>query len=128
MYAIMGVTGRVGGAAATSLLQSGFQVRAILRDAAKAGAWTDRGCEVALAKTEDPAALSAACTDVEGVFVMLPGVSIRNPASPKRGLPFNPSGRPWNERVRPRSYVCQPLARMRRNRIYSINWVGSNRH
>jgi len=105
MYAIMGVTGRVGGAAATSLLQSGFQVRAILRDAAKVGAWTDRGCEVALAKTEDPEALSAACTDVEGIFVMLPGVFDPQPGFPEARAAIQ-SIRQALERARPPKVVC----------------------
>lgn len=83
MYAIMGVTGRVGAAAALSLLRSGVEVRAILRDAAKATAWTDRGCQVAPARTEDSAALATAFTDVEGVFVMLPGVFDPQPGFPE---------------------------------------------
>ena len=82
MYAVMGITGRVGGAAAHRLLQSGIGVRAVLRDGAKAQPWADRGCEVAIAKTEDALALTAAFRDVAGVFVMLPGVF-----DPKPGFP-----------------------------------------
>jgi uncharacterized protein YbjT (DUF2867 family) len=37
MYAITGVTGKVGGAVARTLLSAGQRVRAIVRDADKAG-------------------------------------------------------------------------------------------
>src|ERR1700743_2454564 len=105
MYAVMGVTGRVGGAAATSLLQSGAGVRAILRDAAKAQAWADRGCEVALANTEDPAALTAAFRDVEGAFVMLPGVFDPKPGFPEARAAIE-SIRQSLEQARPPKVVC----------------------
>jgi NAD(P)H dehydrogenase (quinone) len=105
MYAIMGVTGRVGRAAALTLLQSGARVRAILRDAAKAGTWTDRGCEVALANTEDPAALIAACRDVDGVFVMLPGIFDPKPGFPEARAAIE-SIRRALERARPPKVVC----------------------
>jgi uncharacterized protein YbjT (DUF2867 family) len=72
MYAVMGVTGKVGGAVAKTLLTAGQPLRAIVREAAKGKVWTDRGCEVAVAKTEDPDALAKAFVGVEGVFVMLP--------------------------------------------------------
>src|SRR5882724_13682093 len=82
MYAVMGVTGKVGGAVAAALLGSGCGVRAIVRDAAKAHTWTQQGCEIALANVEDADALSAAFQDVEGVFVMLPPVF-----DPRLGFP-----------------------------------------
>jgi NAD(P)H dehydrogenase (quinone) len=105
MYAVMGVTGRVGRAAALSLTQSGMPVRAILRDPAKAGAWIDRGCEVALANTEDPAALTAACSGVEGVFVMLPGIFDPKPGFPEARAAIE-SIRQALERARPAQVVC----------------------
>jgi uncharacterized protein YbjT (DUF2867 family) len=105
MYAVMGVTGRVGGAAATNLLKSGAGVRAILRDAAKAQAWADRGCEVALANTEDPAALTAAFRDVEGVFVMLPGVFDPKPGFPEARAAIE-SIMHSLEQARPPKVVC----------------------
>ncbi|HTH99120.1 MAG TPA: NmrA family NAD(P)-binding protein [Stellaceae bacterium] len=72
MYAIMGVTGKVGGALARQLLDDGIKIRAILRDAAKGGTWWDRGAEVALADLEDPKTLGEALAGAAGVFVMLP--------------------------------------------------------
>ena len=105
MYAVMGVTGRVGGAAADRLLQSGIGVRAVLRDGAKAQPWADRGCEVAIAKTEDALALTAAFRDVAGVFVMLPGVFDPKPGFPEARAAIE-SIRQSLEQSRPPKVVC----------------------
>ena len=49
MFAVTGITGQVGGAAARTLLDTGLSVRAVMRDTAKGAAWKQRGCEIALA-------------------------------------------------------------------------------
>src|SRR5580693_8836116 len=72
MHAIMGITGQIGGVVARALLDAKQPVRAIVRDAAKGQAWSDRGCEVALATIEDAASLAAAFRGAEGVFVLVP--------------------------------------------------------
>lgn len=72
MYAIMGITGQVGGATARHLLDNGQRIRAIVRDRAKAAAWAARGAEIALADWSDAQALAAAFSGVDGVFAMLP--------------------------------------------------------
>ncbi len=72
MFAIMGATGNVGGAAARSLLAAGHKVRAVLRDQAKAAAWEALGAEIAIAAVEDVGALAEAFSGTEGVFVMVP--------------------------------------------------------
>lgn len=72
MYAITGITGNVGGAVARTLLAQGHSVRAVVRDAAKGKAWSDLGCEVAIADMEDAASLTRAFTGVRGVFVLPP--------------------------------------------------------
>ena len=72
MYAIMGITGQIGGVIARTLLAAKQPVRAIVRDAIKGQAWSDRGCEVALATIEDRASLAAAFRDAEGIFVLAP--------------------------------------------------------
>ncbi|QRP64599.1 NAD(P)H-binding protein [Rhodanobacter sp. FDAARGOS 1247] len=72
MYAIMGITGQVGSAAAKYLLERGERVRAIVRNRSRAAAWAARGVEIAVADWSDAKALAAAFTGVEGVFVMLP--------------------------------------------------------
>lgn len=72
MYAIMGVTGQIGGVVARTLLAAGQPIRAIARDAAKGKAWTDRGCELTLASIENVAALTSAFSGADGVFVLVP--------------------------------------------------------
>ncbi|WP_433971132.1 NmrA family NAD(P)-binding protein [Tunturiibacter lichenicola] len=72
MYAIMGITGKVGGAIAENLLAQGKKVRAIVRNPEKAAQWRDRGVEVAAADFDDSEALASAFEGTEGVFLMVP--------------------------------------------------------
>jgi len=72
MYAITGITGQVGGALARELLATGQPVRAVVRDATRAGSWADRGCEIATAFMEDAASLAAAFEGAAGVFILPP--------------------------------------------------------
>ena len=72
MYAVMGVTGKVGGAAARALLAEGKPLRVLVRDAAKGKPWAERGCAPAIADLDDPAALASAFRGCEAAFVMLP--------------------------------------------------------
>ncbi|HEY2548579.1 MAG TPA: NmrA family NAD(P)-binding protein [Candidatus Acidoferrum sp.] len=72
MFAIMGITGTVGGEVARRLLNANKPVRAVLRDAGKSGTWAGCGCEVALADINDSAALATAFKGAEGVFVLVP--------------------------------------------------------
>ena len=82
MYVVTGITGRVGGAAARRLLEAGLPVRGVVRDAAKGAAWTERGCEIALAAMDDAEALTRAFAGAEGVFIVPPPVF-----DPKPGFP-----------------------------------------
>jgi uncharacterized protein YbjT (DUF2867 family) len=52
-YAVTGITGRVGGVVARTLLDAGLSVRAVVRDDAKSAAWKKPGSEVALAEMND---------------------------------------------------------------------------
>jgi NAD(P)H dehydrogenase (quinone) len=72
MYAIMGITGRVGGAIAENLLAQGEKIRAIVRNPEKAACWKDRGAEIAIADVDDPNALASAFEGTDGVFLMTP--------------------------------------------------------
>lgn len=72
MYAVMGVTGKVGAEVARALLAAGLPVRAVVRDAAKGASWAARGCEVAVAEIGDAGALTKAFSGAEGVFLMTP--------------------------------------------------------
>ena len=72
MYAITGITGKVGGALAANLLAAGLPVRAVVRDASKGAVWAERGCEIALADMNDRAALAAAFAGTEAAFILPP--------------------------------------------------------
>jgi NAD(P)H dehydrogenase (quinone) len=83
MYAITGISGQVGGAVARTLLAGGHAVRAVVRNAAKGAAWAGQGCEVALADMNDAAALQAAFSGVEGVFILMPPNFAPTPGFPE---------------------------------------------
>jgi uncharacterized protein YbjT (DUF2867 family) len=72
MYAITGITGKVGGELARTLLAEGEPVRAVVRDPKKGQEWAALGCEIALANIEDTASLTIAFRGAEGVFVLVP--------------------------------------------------------
>lgn len=72
MYVITGITGKVGGALARNLLEAKQPVRAVIRDANKAGYWAALGCEIALAQMEDAQALTKAFQGATGVFILPP--------------------------------------------------------
>ena len=72
MYAITGITGKVGGAMARALLNTKQPVRAIVRDQEKGKAFAEKGCEVVIADMDDVASLTAACRGAEGVFILPP--------------------------------------------------------
>jgi uncharacterized protein YbjT (DUF2867 family) len=83
MYAITGITGKVGGAVARDLLVEGSTVRAVLRDEAKTEEWKNRGCEVAFADMNDAAALTSAFEGTEGVFILPPSEFDPEPGFPE---------------------------------------------
>ncbi len=72
MYAITGITGKVGGAVARTLREARCPVRAVVRDESRGKSWAAAGCEIALAGMQDPAALTRAFAGAEGVFVLIP--------------------------------------------------------
>src|ERR1700722_16051642 len=72
MYAVTGITGKVGGTVAQTLLATGKKVRAVVRDEARGRPWADKGCEVAIASIGDADALTAAFAGADGVFLMTP--------------------------------------------------------
>lgn len=74
MHAITGITGKVGGAVARHLLSRGQRVRAVVRDAAKGRAWSELGCEVAVADMSDAAALARAFAGTSSAFILPPPV------------------------------------------------------
>jgi NAD(P)H dehydrogenase (quinone) len=72
VYAITGITGKVGGALARTLLAANQPVRGVVRDADKAREWTRRGCEIAIASMNDASTLAAAFEGVTGAFILPP--------------------------------------------------------
>ena len=72
MFAVTGVTGKVGGTVAANLLAHGHKVRAVVRNVEKGRAWAAQGCEVAVAGVEDAVGLIKAFDGAEGVFLMTP--------------------------------------------------------
>jgi uncharacterized protein YbjT (DUF2867 family) len=72
MYAITGITGKVGGALARTLLAAGLPVRAVVRNVERAAPWAALGCDIAQARMEDSTALAAAFEGASGVFVLPP--------------------------------------------------------
>jgi NAD(P)H dehydrogenase (quinone) len=72
MFAIMGITGNVGGEVARSLLAAQQPIRGVVRDVLKCGEWAQRCRELAQADINDAARLTAAFRGAEGVFVLVP--------------------------------------------------------
>jgi NAD(P)H dehydrogenase (quinone) len=83
MYAITGITGKVGGALARALLAESQPVRAVVRAADKGQAWAERGCEVAVAEMKDAASLTAAFKGAQGVFILPPSEFDPSPGFPE---------------------------------------------
>lgn len=71
-YAVLGVSGNTGRAAAEALLAAGEQVRVVVRDAAKGEPWKARGAEVAVADVGNAAQLAEALQGVDGAYLLLP--------------------------------------------------------
>ena len=83
MFAITGVSGQVGGAAARTLLEMGHKVRAVLRDRSKAAAWEALGAGIAIADLEDAESLARAFAGADGVYVMVPPTFAPQPGYPE---------------------------------------------
>ncbi|MGB6767422.1 MAG: NmrA family NAD(P)-binding protein, partial [Methyloceanibacter sp.] len=83
MYAITGITGKVGSIVARTLLAAGLPVRAVVRDADKGRPWVEKGCEVAVASIADADGLTKAFSGVDGVFLMTPPDFDPEPGFPK---------------------------------------------
>jgi NAD(P)H dehydrogenase (quinone) len=85
MYAITGITGKVGGELARTLLGAGEPVRAVVRDAKKGQKWAALGCHVAQAEMEDASALADAFTGATAVFILPPSEFDPESGYPKQG-------------------------------------------
>ena len=83
MYAVTGITGKVGGIVARTLLAAGLPVRAVVREPGKGKPWAEIGCEVAIASISDAAGLTKAFSGADGVFLMTPPDFDPEPGFPK---------------------------------------------
>ena len=72
MYAILGATGKVGRASIAKLRERGVPVRAVVRDAARAGDLAHTGCELKVADVRDARALASALAGAHAVQVICP--------------------------------------------------------
>ena len=105
MYAITGITGKVGGELARALLARGERVRAVLRDGNKANDWDRLGCEIALADLTNPPALTRAFSGATGVFILPPPVFDPEPGYPEARRVIG-AVRAALESARPNRVVC----------------------
>ena len=112
MYAITGVTGKVGGEIARNLITDGRSVRAVLRDKAKAADWAAKGCEIAIAEMENAEQLARAFSGVEGVFILPP-----SEFDPEPGYP---------EAKRVIDAVTRALATAQPQRIVCLSTIGAD--
>lgn len=72
MYVVAGATGRVGSAAARTLLAASAEVRVLVRRRTDAETWERRGAEAHLVALDDREALGASLEGCSGFFVLLP--------------------------------------------------------
>jgi len=112
MFAITGITGKVGAAVARSLLSDDQPVRAVVRDRSKGAAWAQLGCDIAVADISDTAALATAFEGTAGVFVVLPPVF-----DPAPGFP---------EAARFIDSLRAALARAKPTKVVALSTVGAD--
>jgi uncharacterized protein YbjT (DUF2867 family) len=112
MFAVTGITGKVGAAVARSLLSADQPVRAIVRDRSKGAPWAQLGCEIAVADSSDTEALTAALAGTIGVFAMLPPVFDPAPGFPEAMSFINP--------------LAAALARAKPARVVALSTVGAD--
>jgi uncharacterized protein YbjT (DUF2867 family) len=112
MFAITGITGKVGGVVGRGLLAEGMPVRAVLRDETKAAEWRTQGCDVARAEMDDAASLSSAFSGVAGVFILPP-----SDFDPKPGFP---------EARRVIASVTAALTEARPGKVVCLSTIGAD--
>jgi uncharacterized protein YbjT (DUF2867 family) len=112
MFAVTGITGKVGAAVARGLLAVDQPVRAVVRDRSKSAPWARLGCDIAIADLEDTGALTTAFEGTTGVFVLLPPVF-----DPAPGFP---------ESTRLISSLSAALASAKPARVVALSTVGAD--
>jgi NAD(P)H dehydrogenase (quinone) len=112
VFAVTGITGKVGAAVARSLLAADQPVRAVIRDRSKSAPWARLGCDIAIADLEDTGALTKAFEGTAGVFAMLPPVF-----DPAPGFP---------EAMRLIGSLSAALASAKPGRVVALSTVGAD--
>lgn len=114
MFAITGITGKVGGAVARRLLAAGQPVRGVVRDVTRAGAWAERGCELATARMEDASSLTAAFEGAKGVFILPPSEFDPEPGFPEARAVINA--------------VSTAIVKARPEKVVCLSTIGAQAH
>jgi NAD(P)H dehydrogenase (quinone) len=114
MYAITGITGKVGGTLAHKLLEARQPIRAVVRDAAKGQAWIDKGCDLAIAEMENAETLAQAFAGSEAVFILPP-----SEFDPKPGYP---------EARKVIDAIVAALKKARPSRVLCLSTIGADAH
>ena len=112
MFAVTGITGKVGAAVARSLLSADQPVRAVVRDRSRGAPWAQLGCDIAVADLSDTEALTAAFAGTAGVFAMVPPVFDPAPGFPEAMGFINP--------------LSAALARAKPARVVALSTVGAD--
>src|ERR1700690_288818 len=90
MFAVTGISGKVGSAVARSLLSADQPVRAVVRDRSRGAPWAQLGCDIAVADLSDTESLTAAFAGAAGVFAMVPPIFDPAPGFPEAMSYINP--------------------------------------
>jgi uncharacterized protein YbjT (DUF2867 family) len=112
MFAVTGITGKVGAAVARSLLSADHRVRAVIRARSNASAWIQLGCDIAVADLTDPEALAAAFEGTEAVFALVPPVFDPVPGFPESMGFINT--------------LCTALVRAKCPRVVALSSIGAD--
>ena len=83
MFLVLGITGKVGGAAVRRLLADGKAVRGLVRDPDRATEWSRAGVDVRKGGFNDADAITDALSGVEAAFFMLPPFFTPAPGFPE---------------------------------------------
>ena len=112
MFAVTGITGKVGAAVARSLLSADQPVRAVVRDRSRGAPWAQLGCEIAVADLSETEALAAAFAGTAGVFAMVPPVFDPAPGFPEAMGFINP--------------LSAALARAKPAKVVALSTIGAD--
>lgn len=123
-YAVCGVTGRTGAAAADTLLRAGHAVRVVVRDPAQGRRWAERGAQIAVADLTDRAALTRAFDRVRGAYLVCPQDYERDDVFERAALIAATTARAVAAAAVPRIVA---LSSMGADRADGTGWIAMNR-